>query len=437
MSAIIENNWEQWDELYVWHPYTQMALVPKALGVESTFGSYLTLTDGRKIFDGISSWWVTLHGHSHPYIAKAISEQASKLEQVIFAGFTHKPASELAKRLIEKAPSGLEKVFYSDNGSTAVEVALKLCLQYWQLQKEARTTFLALSHSYHGDTFGAMSASSRGTFTDPFESLLFNVIHLPFPTPPSDYRKEFSDEEIVFLETLTKHCSTNKAIAGFIFEPLLLGAGGMRVWRSKVLQKAIEIARSHQVLTIADEVLTGFGRTGTFFATDTISLSPDLMCLSKGLSGGFMPLGVTLCTKEIFDTFLSQDRKTTFFHGHSYTGNPISCAAGVASLAIFDSEPVFDRIEKIKNVHTERMPILAKEHQSFCRIIGTMAAMEPHSSEGYLSSRSLEIGKKCLVEGLLLRPLGDTIYFLPPYSTTPDDLHRAYDILTQVLKKSN
>ncbi len=431
--SVISNQWEQWDEEFVWHPYTQMALVPKAMGVESALGSYLSLTNGKKIFDGISSWWVTLHGHSHPKIAKAIAEQATKLEQVIFAGFTHQPASELAKGIVEKAPTGLEKIFYSDNGSTAVEVALKLCLQYWQLKHEKRTTFLALDHSYHGDTVGAMSASSRGTFTDPFESLLFNVIHLPFPTPSSEEQETYSEEESLFLEVLQHHCSTNNTIAGFLFEPLLLGAGGMKMWRSNVLEEAVRIVKSYHILTIADEVLTGFGRTGTFFATDTISTSPDLMCLSKGLSGGFMPLGATLCTKEIFDMFLSQDRKTTFFHGHSYTGNPLSCAAGVASLKIFDEEPVFDRISTINSVHNERMTQLAKQYDSLSRILGTVAVMEPRSSEGYLSSRSLEIGKKCLERGLLLRPLGDTIYFLPPYSSTADDLHKAYDILSEVL----
>lgn len=427
------NNWQSWDTEYIWHPYTQMLLSPEAKGVEKAEGSYLYLSGGKKIFDAISSWWVTLHGHSHPIIAQAIAEQAMKLEQVIFAGFTHEPASLLAKKLIERAPKGLAKVFFSDNGSTAVEAALKMCVQYWQHHHEMRTTFLALDGAYHGDTFGAMSASDRGTFTRPFDSMLFNVIHLPFPTPSENSdTKHFSKAEELFLEQLRNHLKHDHRIAGFIYEPLLLGAGGMRIWHSNVLREALKIVKEYNVFAIADEVLTGFGRTGTFFASDTINISPDIMTLSKGITGGFLPMGVTLASGKIYDAFLSTDRSKTFFHGHSYTGNPISCAAAVASLSVFENEPVFDRIAAINEVHKERMPLLAEKQKYNFRIQGTMAALEPENSEGYLSAKSLEFGKKCLEKGLLIRPLGDTIYFLPPYSTTKEDLYGAYDILEEV-----
>ena len=424
-------HWESWDSEYIWHPYTQMLLSPHALGVERGEGSYLYLSDGRKIFDSISSWWLTLHGHANPIIAEAIAEQAKKLEHVIFAGFTHEPAATLAKKIIEKAPTGLAKVFFSDDGSTAVEVALKMCVQYWQHHGEIRTTFLALDGAYHGDTFGAMSASARGTFIKPFESMLFDVIHLPFPTPPQDNTKEFSKSEELFLDKLRDHAKNDKHIAGFIYEPLMLGAGGMKIWRSEVMREALKIVKESGILAIADEVLTGFGRTGSFFASDECNISPDLMTLSKGITGGFLPLGVTLASQTIYDVFLSSDRAKTFFHGHSYTGNPIICAAAVASLSIFENEDVFQRISAINEVHTERMPLLARKMEYNFRIKGTMAAMEPKNPEGYLSSKSLQLRATCLEKGLLIRPLGDTIYFLPPYSTTKEDLHKAYDILEE------
>jgi adenosylmethionine-8-amino-7-oxononanoate aminotransferase len=437
-------NWQTYDKDYIWHPYTQMQLVPEAIGVERGEGSYLYLSDGRKIFDGISSWWVTLHGHAHPIIAKAIAEQAQKLEQVIFAGFTHEPASILAKKLIERAPKGLEKVFFSDNGSTAVEAAMKMCVQYWQHYKETRTIFLALDGAYHGDTFGAMSASARGTFTKPFSSMLFDVIHLPFPTPneqgiASDAfgisgNDTLSTAENKFLEELRRYAKNNKNIAAFIYEPLLLGAGGMKTWRKEVMREALKIAEENNILCIADEVLTGFGRTGTFFASDSIDISPDIMTLSKGITGGFLPLGATLASKNIYDAFLSEDRSKTFFHGHSYTGNPISCAAAVASLSIFENEPVMERIAAINTTHNELMPKLAEKNKYNYRIQGTMAAMEPKEPEGYLSNKSLQLQKVCLEKGLLIRPLGDTIYFLPPYSTTKEDLERAYLLLAEVLQ---
>ncbi len=403
-----------------------MQLLPEAVAVERGEGSYLYLSDGRKIFDGISSWWVTLHGHSHPIIAKAIAEQASKLEQVIFAGFTHEPASILSKKIIERAPKGLEKVFFSDNGSTAVEAAMKMCVQYWQHHGQKRTTFLVLEHSYHGDTFGAMSASARGTFTDPFSSMLFDVIHLPFPEPNAEAEEKF-------LAELRRQSKGNKNIAGFIYEPLLLGAGGMKIWRKEVLLEAITIAKENDILCIADEVLTGFGRTGTFFASDSVTVSPDIMTLSKGITGGFLPLGVTLASRNIYDAFLSDDRSKTFFHGHSYTGNPVSCAASVASLSIFENEPVVQRIQAINSAHQEFMPPLAEKLGYNYRILGTMAAMEPKNPEGYLSNKSLSLGKECLVNGLLVRPLGDTIYFLPPYSSTRGDLDLGYGLLREML----
>jgi adenosylmethionine-8-amino-7-oxononanoate aminotransferase len=425
-------NWLRDDEQFVWHPYTQMQLVPRSVGVVRGEGPYLYLADGRRIFDGISSWWVTLHGHAHPKIARAIAEQAAKLEQVIFAGFTHEPAARLAKKLVEITPIGLDKVFFSDNGSTAVEVAIKMSMQYWKHVGEERGEILALQHAYHGDTFGAMSASARGLFTKPFENYLFDVRRLPFPTPPSD-DGDLSQAEIRFLDEMHASARTGK-IGAFIYEPLLLGAGGMLTWRASVLEEALRIANEFGILTIADEVLTGFGRTGNMFASDKAAIKPDIMTLSKGITGGFLPMGITMASQKIFDAFLSNDRTRTFLHGHSYTGNPISAAAALASLQIFEDEPVMERIKSIESLHSTLAPKLAAKHKIKFRLIGTISAFEPESSAGYLSSKSLEWGGRALECGVLLRPLGDTIYLLPPYSSSEDDIALAYEVIDSILR---
>ncbi len=432
MTPINSQEWLKWDEAYIWHPYTQMQLVPRSIGVERGEGAYLYLQDGRRIFDAISSWWVTLHGHAHPRIAHAIAQQAAHLEQVIFAGFTHEPASVLAKKLVEITPRGLDKVFFSDNGSTAVEVALKMSIQFWKLNGTPRTKILALEHAYHGDTFGAMAASARSPFTAPFEDMLFSVVRLPFPEPGED-RTTISDAERLFLATLEREASTG-SIAAFIYEPLLLGAGGMLVWRPEILEQAMNIAKAHGILTIADEVLTGFGRTGTMFASDRMAIKPDLMTLSKGITGGFLPMGMTLASSALFERFLSEDRHRTFFHGHSYTGNPISAAAALASLEVFEEEPVWERIETIVKAHETFGSTIARKHGLTYRQIGTVAVMERRDHTGYLSTKSLEWGAKALERGILLRPLGDTIYLLPPYASTEEDIVGAYEVIDALLE---
>lgn len=425
--------WMEWDRQHIWHPYTQMQLSPDATPVRSASGAYVELADGRLIFDAISSWWVTLHGHAHPSIARAIAEQAAKLEQVIFAGFTHEPAARLAKELAEIAPAGLDRVFFSDDGSTAVEVALKMCLQYWAHRGEDRTLFLALEHSYHGDTFGAMSVSARSPFTSAFERHLFHVEHLPFPESPEGCA-DYSEEESNFLSRFEDACRTTRP-AAFIYEPLLLGSGGMLTWRPIVLQQALEIANKYGVLTIADEVLTGFGRTGKMFASENASISPTIMTLSKGITGGFLPTGVTLVQEEIYDAFLSNERSRTFFHGHSYTGNALSCAAALASLEVFRTEPVFERIRTIEDYHREHAPALAEKFNLKFRQIGTMVAFEPAQSAGYLSGDPITFGKRALERGVLLRPLGETVYVLPPYSSTATELALAYTVIASLVSE--
>jgi adenosylmethionine---8-amino-7-oxononanoate aminotransferase len=404
------------DERLVWHPYTQHGLRDTPIEIVAANGAYLHARDGRRIFDAISSWWVTLHGHAHPRIASAIAEQAATLEQVIFAGFTHEPAVRLAEELVKHAPVGLMRVFFSDDGSTAVEVAVKIALQYWQNRGENRTVIAALANAYHGDTFGAMSVSARGLFTDPFAGHLFEVARLPDPV----------DHDVVAaLARLLDERDGD--LAAVIVEPMLLGAGGMRVWSADALRGIRALTAERGVLLIADEVLTGFGRTGPLFACQHAGISPDLMCLSKGLTGGFVPLGATLATEALFNEFTSDDRTRTLFHGHSFTANPVACAAARASLALLDEAGVAPR-RRIEQAHcAARASLAAIPRVRNVRVLGTVLALELSAKRaGYLSDVGPALRRFALDREVLLRPLGNTVYVLPPYCSNESDLAAAY-----------
>jgi adenosylmethionine-8-amino-7-oxononanoate aminotransferase len=405
------------DRHHVWHPYTQHGAADPPIPIVRAEGAYLVDDQGREIFDAISSWWVTLHGHAHPDIVHAIANQAQTLEQVIFAGFTHEPAARLAAALLERAPVGLERVFFSDDGSTAVEVAVKIALQYWVNRGEPRRTIVALENAYHGDTFGAMSVSARGLFTEPFENLLFGVARLPDPV---------ANDVVSALEAMI--AQREREIAAVIVEPMLMGAGGMRMWSAGALRGIRELTAAHGIPLIADEVLTGFGRTGPLFACEHAAVSPDLMCLSKGITGGFLPLGATLVTNELFESFTSRDRARTLFHGHSYTANPIACAAGVASLALLDENSVERRREIGWSHRAAATGLQLLDGVRNVRVLGTVMALDLVSRDaGYLSTMGPALGRFALQRGVLLRPLGNTVYILPPYCSTDDDLARAYD----------
>jgi adenosylmethionine-8-amino-7-oxononanoate aminotransferase len=409
------------DAGHVWHPYTQHGILEPPVQIVRANGAYLYDVDGREIFDAISSWWVTLHGHAEPMIAAAIAEQARTLEQVIFAGFTHEPAALLAEALIERVPRGLNRVFFSDDGSTAVEVAVKIALQHWQNRGERRRLVVALENAYHGDTFGAMSVSARGLFTDPFADQLFEVVHLPDPVD--------QDPVSAFQYVLDTRGSE---VAALIVEPMILGAGGMRFWSAEKLRALRELCAHYGALFIADEVMTGFGRTGPLFACEHAGISPDLMCLSKGITGGFLPMGATLATEELFAGFRSEDRKRTLFHGHSYTANPIACAAARASLTLLDDASAARRaaIERSHRTAADRFSVT--KGITNVRVLGTILAADlVVSDSGYLSSIGVELRRRALEQGVLLRPLGDTVYVLPPYCASDRDLTRAYDIIAE------
>ena len=406
----------------VWHPFTQHALTPDATLVSRGEGAWLETEKGR-LLDAISSWWVITHGHRHPKIVAAIKAQADALDQVIFAGFTHQPAEDVARALIDIAPRGLARVFYSDSGSTAVEVALKMALGFWRNQNKPRTRIIALEHAYHGDTIGTMSAGARGVFNAAYEPLLFDVDRLPLPQ--AGLEKAILEQ----LEALARDA------AALIVEPLILGAGGMKTYPSALLHDMAQICRRHGTLLIADEVMTGFGRTGTLFACEQADVAPDILCLAKGLTGGSLPLAATLCTEGIFAAHYSTDRSRTFFHSSSFTANPIACAAARANLQIWRDEPVRERIAALAALQEARLARLRNRFENLRRL-GTITAMDLKVSDpGYLANVAPDLSRFFLARGILLRPLGNTIYVMPPYCVTEPELDLVYDAIAAAGEK--
>jgi len=425
-------------DLQIWHPFTQDALDPPPIRITRAEGVYLYTEDGRRLIDGISSWWVNLHGHGHPAIVSAIAAQAAKLDHVLLAGFTHDAVENLRDSLRRVLPPGLAHIFFSDDGSTAVEVALKIAVQYWKnVGRPEKRWLVALDHAYHGDTVGAMSIGAESAFTDPFRDLLFPVhrVHSAYcyRCPVGKTRATCDIDCVDKLKRL--FVDKNGEIAAVIVEPLLQGAGGMIVHPVEFLQRVRHLCSEHDVLLIADEVLTGFGRCGKMFACELAGVAPDLMCLSKGLTGGVLPMGATVCTKEIHEAFVDTDRGRTFYHGHSYTGNPIAAAAGVASLGIFEREPVFERIHAIAKIHSGRLAAI-RNHPAVgdVRTIGTMAAVELRADDpGYASKLKPKLYKFFLDAGVLLRPLGNIVYVLPPYAISPEELNYVHDRIAESL----
>ncbi|ASY70022.1 Adenosylmethionine-8-amino-7-oxononanoate aminotransferase [Sinorhizobium fredii CCBAU 83666] len=386
-----------------------------------TEGAHLIDEDGTRILDAISSWWVITHGHRHPSIMEAIRRATETYDQVIFAEYTHAPAEDLARGLIEIAPAGLRHVFYSDSGSTAVEVALKMALGFFYNIGAPRSRVCVMEHSYHGDTIGTMSVGERGVFNAAYEPLLFAVDRLPFPE---------AGREQETLDAFEAFCASGQ-VAALLVEPLILGAGGMKIYPAIVLAELKRIAERHGSLLIADEVMTGWGRTGPLFACEQAGIAPDILCTSKGLTGGALPLAATLCTAEIFDAHLSTDRRRTFFHSSSYTANPIACAAAVANLAVWKAEPVGGRIEALaakQRHHLQRFG--ADPRFRNVRQAGTIAALDLCvPAGGYLSEVGPRLRAFFRERKLLIRPLGNVIYLMPPYCVTDADLDRAYEAI--------
>lgn len=416
------------DARHVWHPYTQHWQAPAPVEIVGARGAWLHTADGRRILDAISSWWVTLHGHAEPEITRAVARQAAALEQVIFAGFTHAPAATLAARLAAVLPPGLGRVFFSDNGSTAVEVGVKVALQAWHNRGTPRRLVAALEGAYHGDTFGAMSVGARGVFSAPFDHHLFEVARLPCPARDGD-------ATVRALEALV--AARGGELAALVVEPLVLGAAGMRMYDAAVLRALADRCRDAGALLVADEVMTGFGRTGPLFACGGAGVEADVVCLSKGLTGGFLPMGATAVRDELFDAFLSDDRRMTLFHGHSFTANPIACAAALASLDLLETPACDAARARIEAAHRRHLARLAG-HRGVrnARVLGTVAAFDlavGDGAAGYLAPVGRQLGEYALSQGVLLRPLGDACYVLPPYCTTDQELATVYGVVERFL----
>lgn len=410
----------------IWHPYTQMQTALPPIPIVKGDGALLFDEDGKSYIDAVSSWWTNIHGHAHPYIAQKITEQLTQLEHVIFAGFTHLPAIELAERLLAILPTNQAKAFYSDNGSTAVEVAIKMCLQYWHNQGVKKTKILAFKDAYHGDTFGAMSVSGRSAFTAAFDSLLFEVEFVDLPN--ADNIRQIKSR-ISYLRS---------ELACFIFEPLVQGSAGMIMYEAAYLNELMAHCKQEGILLIDDEVFTGFGRTGKPFACNHVSEQPDIMCFSKGLTGGTMAFGLTTCTQQIYDAFLSEDKLKTLFHGHSYTANPVACAAGLASLDLFLAPETTVNIDRIVAAH-QQFAEKIKYHPKIKNIrqTGTILAMEWQTGQGtsYFSSLRDKLYQYFLQAGIILRPLGNVIYILPPYCITDEQLRYIYRKIEDALEE--
>ena len=410
------------DSRHIWHPYTQMKTAAPPLPVVKAEGALLFDEEGRSYIDCVASWWVNLHGHSHPYIADKVHEQLLTLEHVIFAGFTHPPAVELAERLVQHLPDNQNRIFYSDNGSSAVEIGIKMAIQYFFNQEKPRTHLVAFDLGFHGETFGAMAASGDHSFFTAFQDFLFEVKRIPNPVP---------GQEKAALEALEAHLKTGEVYA-FIFEPLVMGAGGMIMYEPEILSELMTLCKKYGALCIADEVMTGFGRTGKMFASDYLSVQPDIMCMSKGLTGGTLPLAVTSCSESVFQAFWSDDKSKTFFHGHSYTANPVGCAAALASLDLLESAASIKDRKRVEEQHRlfrqriEQHPAVRSSRQR-----GTILAVEFESDEatGYFNNLRDKLYHFFLSRGVLLRPLGNLIYMIPPYCITNEQLAEAYEAM--------
>ena len=402
------------DKQYVWHPFTQHQTAGDPLQVVRAEGTLLFDIEGKSYIDANSSWWVNVHGHGHPHLAEAVNKQFMELEHVVFAGVTHPKAVELSERITKVLPENFQRVFFSDNGSTSTEVALKMSFQYWFNKDEDRKSVLAIEGAYHGDTFGAMSVGERDMFNRPFEPFFFDVDYLPFPE---------SDKEAEILTKAEKLLST-KTFASLILEPLVQGASGMRMYSSNFLDQLSAIAKKYETIVIFDEVMTGFGRTGKMFAMDHCEVKPDIVCLSKGLTGGTMALGLTVASEKMYQSFLSDEMARGFLHGHSFTANPLASAVSCANLDLFEKPSTKEAINTIVNWNQTFADEL-KQWQSVenVRQQGTILAFSVKNEAGntYFSSIRVRAYKFFLNNGVLLRPLGNTIFINPPYCITEEE----------------
>lgn len=415
------------DQKHNWHPYTQHKLTKPAIAISKGKGALLWDENGKEYIDAIASWWVNPYGHSNKFIADAIYKQLTSLEHVLFGGFTHEPAVLLSEKLMEILPNNQKKLFYSDNGSTAVEIALKVALQFFYNKGEKRTKIIAFENAFHGDTFAAMAASGISFFTEAFRGSLIEVVRIPVPVK--------GQEEACFeaLENLVK---TNE-FAGFIFEPLVQGAAGMVMYETFALDKILKICKENTVFTIADEVMTGFGKTGKNFACDYLELQPDMMCISKALTGGTIPMAITTFTQELFDGFYDDDVNKALFHGHTFTANPTGCAAALASLELLQSEEMQENISRVNQNHLKfQEKIRSHSKVATTRVLGVIFALEIQrdTEESYYGDFRNKLYDFFISNGVILRPVGNIVYILPPYIISDSQLEKIYAVVEEALE---
>ena len=420
-------NLSEKDHLYHWHPYTQHKTTGLLPAIVRGEGALLWDENGKEYIDAIASWWVNPYGHSNKFIADAIYEQLTTLEHVLFGGFTNKPAVLLSEQLMKILPSNQKKIFFSDNGSTAVEVALKAALQYFYNKRKKRTKIIAFEDAFHGDTFGAMASSGITFFTEAFQGSLIDVIRIPLPTAGN----ETKSKEALCNAIQSQEC------AAFIFEPLVQGAAGMVIYAADILDELIAICKQNNVFTIADEVMTGFGKTGKTFACDYLLQQPDMMCLSKALTGGTIPMAITTFTQEIFNGFYDDDTNKALFHGHTFTANPTGCAAALASLQLLQSEMIQNNIKRVHQSHVDFQSII-KVHPKVktTRVLGVIFALEikTESPAEYYGSLRNTLYNFFIENGIILRPVGNIVYILPPYIISQNQLEKVYQVVENALE---
>jgi adenosylmethionine-8-amino-7-oxononanoate aminotransferase len=415
------------DQKHLWHPYTQHKTSKPAIAITRGEGALLWDENSKEYIDAIASWWVNPYGHSNKFIAEAIYKQLTTLEHVLFGGFTHEPAVLLSEKLMEILPKNQQKLFFSDNGSTAVEIAIKVAFQYFYNKDQKRTTIIAFENAFHGDTFAAMAASGISFFTEAFQGMLIDIIRIPVP---------IAGQEEVSRNALEEAIKSNNC-AGFIFEPLVQGAAGMVMYESESLDTLIRICKKNKILTIADEVMTGFGKTGKNFACDYLNEKPDMMCLSKALTGGTIPMAITTFTQDIFDAFYDEDINKALFHGHTFTANPTGCAAALASLSLLQTQEMQDNIARVNARHLDfQKHIQSHPKVSTTRVLGVIFALEikTESSESYYGNLRNKLYDFFIENGIIIRPVGNIVYILPPYVITNHQLQKVYEVVEKALE---
>ena len=415
------------DSQYLWHPYTQHKTASAPIAITKGKGALLWDENGKEYIDAIASWWVNPYGHSNTFIADAIYKQLTTLEHVLFGGFTHEPAVKVAEKLLAILPKNQQKLFFSDNGSTAVEIAIKVALQYFFNKGEKRTTIIAFENAFHGDTFAAMAASGISLFTDAFQGMFIDVVRIPVPVV---------GQEQASCDALAKALK-NHNCAGFIFEPLVQGAAGMVMYEPVALDTLIRMCKDNNVLTIADEVMTGFGKTGKTFASDYLVEQPDMMCLSKALTGGTIPMAITTFTQDIFDAFYDEDINKALFHGHTFTANPTGCAAALASIELLQTPDMQANIERVNAKHLAfEQRVQSHPNVVTTRVLGVIFALEikTESAASYYGNLRNKLYNFFIENGVILRPVGNIVYILPPYIITDEQLEKVYQVVESALE---